>query len=63
MSTSTKPIATIETQPTKKYEGKKNQKNLMCTALTWNADGKKLFAGFNDGMIRVHHVNNIDANH
>jgi len=58
MSTSTKPISTIETPPTKK-EGKKIR-NLMCTALSWNADGKKLFAGFNDGLIRVHHVNNID---
>lgn len=55
MSTSTKPIASIETTGANK-EGKRT-KALMCTALTWNADGKKLFAGYSDGIIRVHHVN------
>jgi len=58
MSTSTKPLATIETTGSSK-DGKKT-KNLTCTALTWNGDGKKLFAVFNDGMIRVHHVNTND---
>jgi len=34
----------------------KKSKSAACTALTWNPLGKKLFAGFNDGHIRVWHV-------
>lgn len=56
MSTSNKPLATIEAEPVKKDKGKK-YKAPTCTSLTWNALGKKLFAGFSDGLIRVYHVN------
>jgi hypothetical protein len=34
----------------------KNKKNAQCNTLTWNTLGKKLFAGFTDGYIRVWHV-------
>jgi len=56
MSTSNKPLATIEAESVKK-DSKGKKKNPMCTSLTWNALGKKLFAGFSDGLIRVYHVN------
>lgn len=35
--------------------GKKG-KGAICTSLTWNSLGKKLFAGFSDGTIRVWHA-------
>jgi len=34
----------------------KKVKPAVCTALVWNPLGKKLFAGYNDGYIRVWHV-------
>jgi len=55
MSTSEKPIADLTAEPVKK-DGKV-RKQAQCTSLCWNALGKKLFAGFSDGVIRVWHVN------
>jgi len=37
-------------------ENPKKVKPAVCTALVWNPLGKKLFAGYNDGYIRVWHV-------
>jgi len=56
MSTSTKPIATLN-PVFKDKDSNKVKKLPVCTSLTWNALGKKLFAGFSDGLIRVWHVN------
>jgi len=53
MSTSTKPVGTITIE--KKVKDKKTT-TLNCTSLTWNALGKKLFVGCNDGTIRVYVV-------
>jgi len=50
MSTSSKAIATLEAP------AKTGKKIPQCTALCWNSLGKKLFAGFTDGLIRVYHV-------
>lgn len=49
-------LATLtgEDKTTKKQKAK--PKNPMCTSLAWNALGKKLFAGFSDGNIRVWQV-------
>jgi len=54
MSTSTKPVGTIQIE--RKDKGKKATP-LNCTSLTWNALGKRLFVGCNDGTIRVYQVN------
>eukprot|EP01015_Nassula_variabilis_P026035 TRINITY_DN5156_c0_g1_i2.p1 TRINITY_DN5156_c0_g1~~TRINITY_DN5156_c0_g1_i2.p1 ORF type:complete len:355 (-),score=77.74 TRINITY_DN5156_c0_g1_i2:222-1286(-) len=50
------PIANIVGEPFKKVERTKRSKAPSCTSLTWNALGNKLYAGFNDGYIRVYHV-------
>lgn len=50
-----KPIVVLTPEVGKK-EGKKEKKKPICTSLTWNCTGKKLFAGYNDGLIRVWHV-------
>jgi len=52
MNQSKAPVCTIEAEPITKVEGSKG-KNPQCTSLTWNALGKKLFAGFTDGVIRT----------
>eukprot|EP01016_Furgasonia_blochmanni_P009640 TRINITY_DN13_c0_g1_i8.p2 TRINITY_DN13_c0_g1~~TRINITY_DN13_c0_g1_i8.p2 ORF type:complete len:393 (-),score=193.11 TRINITY_DN13_c0_g1_i8:361-1476(-) len=57
IDTSEKPIADIEGEAFKKAPRGKRAKAPACTSLTWNAVGKKLFAGFSDGLIRVYHVN------
>jgi len=46
-------------KPKPKKEGKVRSGNdkYACTALAWNATGKKLFAAFSDNIIRVYHVN------
>jgi guanine nucleotide-binding protein subunit beta-2-like 1 protein len=54
MSADSKPIAELLHAPAQK-EGKK-VKMPECTSLTWNSLGKKLFAGFADGTIRVWHA-------
>lgn len=54
MSNEDKPIAELLHTTTQK-EGKKT-KTPECTSLTWSSLGKKLFAGFNDGTIRVWHA-------
>jgi len=54
MSTSTKPVGAISIVNTVKD---KKATPLNCTSLTWNALGKKLFVGCNDGKIRVYQVN------
>lgn len=59
MQTNTKPIASIEVEA-KKTGTSKKQKVPICTSLTWNALGKKLFCGFSDGLIRVYNVNTGD---
>jgi WD40 repeat protein len=58
MSSETKPIAilTPEDVKPKDKDSKKPPKLPMCNTLTWNCLGKKLFAGFSDGTIRVWHV-------
>jgi len=45
-------------KPKPKKEGKTRQGNdkYACTALAWNATGRKLFAAFSDNIIRVYHV-------
>jgi len=45
-------------KPKPKKEGKVRQGNdkYACTALAWNATGRKLFAAFSDNIIRVYHV-------
>jgi guanine nucleotide-binding protein subunit beta-2-like 1 protein len=61
MNVSNKPISVLEVDQSKKEkEGKGKRKPPMCTSLTWNALGKKLFAGYSDGAIRVWHVNNSE---
>jgi len=64
MSTSTKELATLQVKRpvVEKKEGDtskkvKTVKLPMCMSLTWNSLGRKLFAGFTDGLIRVWHVN------
>jgi len=47
MNTSSKAIATLAA------EAPKGAKLPMCVSVTWNALGRKLFAGFTDGHIRV----------
>jgi len=56
-SDSEKPIADLQVEP-KKRDAPKNKKfkPATCTSLVWNPLGKKLFGGFNDGLIRVWHV-------
>jgi len=59
MNTQNKPIATLEAEPIKKDSKTTvatKKKAPACTSITWNAVGKKLFAGFSDGAIRVWHV-------
>jgi guanine nucleotide-binding protein subunit beta-2-like 1 protein len=53
MSTSTKPVGTISIE--RKVKDKKTIP-LNCTALAWNALGKKLYVGCNDGTTRVYQV-------
>jgi guanine nucleotide-binding protein subunit beta-2-like 1 protein len=51
----TKPFATLE--PIQEKSEKVTKKSLpSCTSVAWNSSGKKLFAGFTDGLIRVYHV-------
>ncbi|KRW99612.1 WD40-repeat-containing domain [Pseudocohnilembus persalinus] len=60
MSANTKPIATLQAEQvvTETKEGTlKRQKLPMCVSLTWNALGRKIFAGFTDALIRVWQVN------
>jgi len=64
MSTSTKELATLQVKrpavEKKEVDSKKPSKVAklpMCMSLTWNSVGRKLFAGFTDGVIRVWHVN------
>jgi WD40 repeat protein len=63
MSTETKPIAFLTAEDTKVKEVKDGKDTKVrapkvpsCTSLTWNCLGKKLFAGFSDGNIRVWHI-------
>lgn len=57
MSTSLKPLETLEAPALETKEGKQSKKKApQCTSITWNAVGKKLFAGYTDGSIRVWHV-------
>lgn len=53
MSSSSKPVGAISIE--KKVKDKQTT-TLNCTSLTWNALGKKLFVGCNDGTIRVYQV-------
>jgi len=53
MSQAKTPICVIEAEPLTKTETASKGKNPQCTSLTWNALGKKLFAGFTDGVIRT----------
>lgn len=58
MSESTAPIAELEVIPekTKDSKSERKPKALACTSLVWSPNGKKLFAGFTDGKIRVWHT-------
>lgn len=52
---SNKPFTVLEPEVPKGEKAKK--KTLpVCTSIAWNSTGKKLFAGFTDGLIRVYHV-------
>jgi len=58
MSTANKPVAVLEADIKRDATSTKTGKKKVpqCTSLTWNALGKKLFAGFSDGIIRVWHI-------
>jgi len=57
-SDSEKPIADLTVEPRRKESQAKSKKgkSATCTSLVWNPTGKKLFGGFNDGLIRVWQV-------
>jgi guanine nucleotide-binding protein subunit beta-2-like 1 protein len=55
MSKDTVPFVELNLHDAAKKEGKKS-KLPQCTSLAWNSLGKKLFAGFSDGVIRVWHA-------
>lgn len=57
MSTNEKPIADLNAEIKSKESKNKKPKSVPCTSLAWNALGKRLFAGFTDGLIRVWNVN------
>lgn len=52
----------IVEKPKKKKESKLRADSYPCTSLAWSADGRKLFAGFTDNIIRVYDVNIEDKN-
>jgi len=62
MDLKTKPFVTLKpiVKPREVKEGQKKKatKLPMCISLTWNSVGKRLFAGFTDGLIRVYETNN-----
>jgi guanine nucleotide-binding protein subunit beta-2-like 1 protein len=51
-----KPIAVLEPETINKGEKVKKKSLPVCTTISWNSNGKKLFAGFTDSLIRVWHV-------
>lgn len=57
MTTKDTPLVEL-TYEKKNTEKEKKPKSLACTSLCWNALGKKLFAGFSDGIIKVWQVSN-----
>lgn len=60
MNTSDKALTTLKPElPVVEGEKPKSNKLPMCVSLTWNSLGRKLFAGFTDGNIRVWHVSNV----
>jgi len=56
MSTNEKPIADLNAELKNKEGKNKKTKMVPCSALAWNALGKRMFAGFTDGLIRVWNV-------
>jgi|Dee2metaT_8_FD_contig_51_1960492_length_1088_multi_17_in_0_out_0_1 WD40 repeat protein len=58
MNDSDKPIGDLTHEHTNKSSKStgKRVKNSSCTTIAWNATGKKLFAGFKDGYVRVWHT-------
>ena len=56
MSTNEKPISELSAEA-KRDSKSKRARSVGCTALSWNALGKRLFAGFTDGLIRYWNVN------
>jgi guanine nucleotide-binding protein subunit beta-2-like 1 protein len=57
MSANEKPIADLNAEIKNKESKNKRTKVVPCTSLAWNSVGKRLFAGFTDGLIRVWNVN------
>jgi len=57
MSNNEKPIADLVSECKVKDTKNKRAKLVPCTSLAWNALGKRLFAGFTDGLIKVWNVN------
>lgn len=53
-STDKKPIQEIVEENAKKNKKAKNQMLAKCLTICWNALGTRLFAGFNDSLIRVY---------
>jgi len=47
----------IVEKPRKKKETKLRAESYSCTSLSWSTNGRKLFAGFTDNIIRVYDVN------
>jgi guanine nucleotide-binding protein subunit beta-2-like 1 protein len=47
----------IVEKPKKKKETKLRAESYACTSLCWSTNGRKLFAGFTDNIIRVYDVN------
>jgi guanine nucleotide-binding protein subunit beta-2-like 1 protein len=47
----------IVEKPRKKKETKLRAESYACTSLAWSTNGRKLFAGFTDNIIRVYDVN------
>jgi len=47
----------IVEKPRKKKETKLRAESYACTSLCWSTNGRKLFAGFTDNIIRVYDVN------
>jgi guanine nucleotide-binding protein subunit beta-2-like 1 protein len=52
----------IVERPKKKKESKLRADSYACTSIAWSADGKKLFAGYTDNIIRVYDVNLSQSN-
>jgi guanine nucleotide-binding protein subunit beta-2-like 1 protein len=54
MSTEERPVYELQNEQRKPENSKgKKTKPVACTSLCWNALGKKLYAGFTDGLIKV----------